>query len=233
MSDAKTTLRLVPCASILARACLLTLVCGTARAAEPALDTGTAPGSGYFLHVGPGALVFDAKATIHAAGAVLPGATVKIDPNTTLVTEFGYRWNNNVAISLTGGVPPLATVNGAGSLVGVGELGRIRYAPIVLAAQYHFTQFGRFQPYVGAGPVFLHIFKDEDGAVRNLRVRDHIGLAVELGAQYQLSSRWSLYVDAKKARLKTSATGMLGDVPIYADIKLDPAVVTGGLSYRF
>ena len=64
----------------------------------------------------------------------------------------------------------------------------------MLAAQYHFTQFGRFQPYVGAGQVFLLIFKNEDGAVRNLDVRNHSGFAVELGAQYQLDSRWSLLV---------------------------------------
>ena len=176
--------------------------------------------------------MFDASATVSAGGAVLPGATVKIDPNGTLITELGYRWNS-LAVLLTGGIPPVAKVNGAGSLTGLGELGRIRYGPIVLAAQYHFTQFGRFQPYVGAGPVFLIIFRNEDGAVHDLRVRNHTGFAVEVGARYLLDSRWSLYVDAKKASLKTSATGVLGGNPIQADIKLDPLVVSGGLSYRF
>lgn len=230
-------MRLVSIASILARASLLTIACGTTWAAdsslEPVTDAAPAPASGYFVHVGPGVLSFYPRAKVYAAGAELPGAAVQIGRNTTLVTEFGYRWSNNFAISFTGGVPPLAKVNGAGSLDAVGELGAIRYGPAVVTAQYHFTQFGRFQPYVGAGPVFLHIFKNEDGAVRNLRVRNHSGFAVEVGAEYQLDSHWSLYFDAKKARLKTTATGMLGDAPIFADIKLDPALVTGGLSYRF
>ena len=231
-------MRMVPPASTLVGAGLLALACGMARAAAPASkplpvsDAGSASGRGFFLDVGPGALVFDASATIRAGGAVLPGATVKIDPNGTLITEFGYRWNN-ASVSLTGGIPPVATVNGAGSIAGLGELGRIRYGPVVLAAQYHFTQFGRFQPYVGAGPVFLHIFRNEDGAVRDLHVQNRVGFAVELGAQYQLDSHWSLYVDAKKASLKTSATGVLGGAPIQADIKLDPLVVSGGLSFRF
>jgi outer membrane protein len=150
-------MRMVPLASTLVGAGLLALACGMARAAAPASkplrvsDAGSASGRGFFLDVGPGALVFDASATIRAGGAVLPGATVKIDPNGTLITEFGYRWNN-ASVSLTGGIPPVATVNGAGSIAGLGELGRIRYGPVVLAAQYHFTQLGRFQPYVGAGP---------------------------------------------------------------------------------
>jgi outer membrane protein len=215
-------------------ASLFSLACSPATAAEPAPEQATvadarpASTNGFFLNVGPGALVFHAGATVRAGGTIVPGATVRIDANETLITEFGYRWNN-AAISLTGGIPPSATVHGAGSLTPLGELGRIRYGPVVLAAQYHFTQFGRFQPYAGAGPVFLLIFRNEDGAVRNLDVRNHTGFAVELGAQYRLDSHWSLYFDAKKVSLKTSATGVLGGAPIQADIKLDPLVVTGGL----
>jgi outer membrane protein len=209
-----------------------------ARAAEPAPPRAPGPAGppesqeGFFLHVGPGALVFDAGATIRASGVLVPGGTVRIDPNETLITEFGYRWHQ-VSVTLTGGYPPLATVDGAGSLAGLGELGHIRYGPIVLAAQYRFTDFDRFQPYVGAGPVFLLIFKNEDGAVRQLDVRDHIGFAFEAGAEVRLDARWSLYLDAKKALLKTSATGVLAGAPIQADITLNPLVVSGGLSYRF
>jgi len=176
--------------------------------------------------------VFDEGATVSAAGSVIPGATVKIHPNETLLTAFGYRWNR-VAISFTGGYPPLATVNGAGSLATLGELGRIRYGPMVLTAQYHFTQFGRLQPYVGAGPVFLYIFKNDDGAVRDLKVRDHVGAAIQFGVEYSLGPRWSAYFDAKKVFLKTNATALLNGTPIAADIRLNPIVLGGGLSYRF
>jgi outer membrane protein len=231
-------MRLVPLLPALVGIGLALLPGTEARAVEPAAPRASGPAGppdsqeGFFLHIGPGALVFDAGATIRASGVVVPGGTVRIDPNDTLITELGYRWGQ-VSVTLTGGYPPLATVDGAGSLAGLGELGRIRYGPIVLAAQYRFIDSGRFRPYVGAGPVFLLIFKNEDGAIHQLDVRNHVGFAFEAGAEYRLDARWSLYLDAKKALLKTSATGLLAGAPIQADITLNPLVVSGGLSYRF
>ncbi len=189
--------------------------------------------SGYFyLHFGPGALLFDASATVKSSGAVIPGATVHIDPNDTLITELGYRWRN-FGLSLTGGYPPLATVNGSGSLTSLGSLGRIRYGPTVLSVQYRLPQIGQLEPYIGAGPVFLLIFKNQDGAVRHLDVHDSTGAALQLGADYRLGPTWSLFIDVKKALLKTTATAVLDSVPISADIRLNPTVIAGGFSYRF
>lgn len=186
----------------------------------------------FYLHFGSGALVFDAGATVKSSGAVISGATVHIDPNVTLITELGYRWSS-VGVSLTGGYPPVATVNGAGSLTSLGSLGRIRYGPTVLSFQYYLPHVGRLEPYIGAGPVFLLIFQNEDNAVRHLNVRDSTGAAVQLGAEYKLSPALSLVVDVKKALLKTTATAMLDGAPISADIRLDPTVIAGGFSYRF
>lgn len=207
----------------------LSLVFGSTAAMAQITESDTGP---FTVHFGPGGLLFDAGATVKAAGAAVPGATVSIDPNTTLIVELGYR-HGNFGVSLTGGVPPRATVSGAGTLAPYGALGRIRYGPVVLSAHYHFTQFGRFQPYVGAGPVFLLIFRAEDGAARQLAVRNSVGAAVQLGTDYRLARHWSLFVDAKKAHLRTDATATLGGAPISADIRLDPLVVAGGLSYRF
>jgi len=189
-------------------------------------------GQGFYLHTGPGALVFSASAIVRETGAVLPGGTVSIAPNLTEITELGYRWRH-VAVSLTGGLPPRATVDGAGSLAPLGTLGHIRYGPVVLTAHYHIGGWGRFQPYIGGGPVLLLIFKDTDGAVSRLDVRDHLGICAQLGTEFTLSRHWSLFVDAKKAALKTDATAWLGVAAIAADIKLNPLVASGGLSFRF
>jgi outer membrane protein len=193
--------------------------------AEPATD------GGFYLHVAPGALLFDADAKVESGGSVIPGATVSIDPNVTAISEIGYRWKR-LGISLTGGLPPLASVKGAGTLSPYGTLGRIRYGPTVLTAHYHFAGLGRFQPYVGGGVVLLLIFKDEDVAVNKLRVDNHWGAAVQFGAEYRLNRRLSLYLDYKKAALKTNATAILGGAPIEANIRLNPTVVSGGLSIR-
>ncbi len=206
---------------------------GKAFAADPAVGNApTASTDGVYLHVGPGALAFNAGATVKEAGAVIPGGAVKIDANGTLITELGYRWGH-LGVSLTGGFPPIATVVGDGALSPLHTLGRIRYGPTVLTAHYQFTSFGRFQPYIGGGPVFLLIFRNEDGAIQHLNVRDHVGAAVQAGAEYTLSRSWSAFVDAKKAWLMTTATADLGPAPIQARIRLDPIVIASGLSYRF
>jgi len=72
-----------------------------------------------------------------------------------------------------------------------------------------------------------------DRAVRRLDVHNSTGTAVQLGTEFHLSRPWSLFIDAKKASLKTNATAVLGGAPISADIRLNPAVISGGLSYRF
>ncbi len=187
---------------------------------------------GPYIHVGPGALIFDADAKVRSSGALLPGATVSIDPNPTVITEFGYRWRH-IGLSLTGGIPPLATVKGAGTLASLGSLGRIRYGPAVFTAHYHFTGLGRLQPYVGGGAVLLLIFGDRDGAVTRLKVGNHWGVALQAGAEYRIAPRLSLYLDVKKAALKTNATALLDGAPIEANIRLNPVVVSGGLSVRF
>ena len=206
---------------------------GPAAAVEPpATDMQAVPTDGAFLHFGPGALMFSAGATVKLAGTVIPGGTVKIDPNGTLITELGYRWGK-FGLSITGGFPPLATVSGAGSLSSLKTLGRIRYGPTVVTAHYHFTQFARFQPYLGGGPVFLLVFANKDGAIQHLDVHGHVGAAVQAGAEYALSDRWFLFGDAKKAWLRTTAAAELQSAPVQARIRLDPVVVASGLSCRF
>ncbi len=134
---------------------------------------------------------------------------MKIDPNVTVITEVGYRWRQ-FGISLTGGYPPLANVTGAGSLASLGSLGQIRYGPVVTTVQYHFSGLGWIKPYVGMGPVFLLIFRNKDGSVQNLRVRQSVGAAVQFGAEFEVSRSWGLFLDAKRALLKTDATALLG-----------------------
>ncbi|WP_457351611.1 OmpW/AlkL family protein [Sphingomonas sp. UYP23] len=186
----------------------------------------------FYVHIGPGAVLFDADAVVKTQGVTIPGATVSIDPNVTLITEVGYR-RRNFGVSLTGGFPPRARVDGAGSLTPYRALGRIRYGTVMATAHYHFTQFGRLQPYVGGGVVLLLIFKNEDLAVRDLRVGDHVGGVAQAGTDFRLSRHMSLFLDAKKVVLKTNATARLANTPISANIRLNPVVVAGGVSYHF
>lgn len=187
----------------------------------------------FYVHVGPGALILDAGAKIYTPAGRFPGATIKIAPQVTATAEVGYRFTPNWAVSATVGVPPTAVIDGAGTAAAFGTLGRTVYGPMAVTAHYHFTNFGRFQPYIGGGATYMIAFNTVDGSMNNLQVRSAWGVVGQVGADYMFTDHLGVFVDFKKAYLRTTATGGLAGIPIRADVKLDPYIVSGGLTYRF
>ncbi|MEI9965040.1 MAG: OmpW family outer membrane protein [Caulobacteraceae bacterium] len=85
---------------------------------------------------------------------VIPGATISANDSWTAVVEAGYYLTPSIAVSFTGGAPPTAKVDGAGSIAGQGRLGSVLYGPMSLTAHYHYNGFGRLRPYIGGGAGF-------------------------------------------------------------------------------
>lgn len=210
------------------------LVASASQAADP-LPEAPLPDTWlrYYVHVGPGGVLLDESAEMEAAGTVVPGATVTIKDAFTGIVEIGAFVTPNIAISFTGGFPPTAEIEASGSLNGMGRVGTAIYGPATLTAHYHFTQFGAFQPYIGAGPAFMLAFGEKDGFMNSLDVDNSVGFAVQVGADYMINERWGLFVDVKKAVLRTEAYGYLGGVPVKADVTLDPLVIHSGVTFRF
>ena len=209
-----------------------------ARAADLPPPETPPPGTPSFLanvyiHLGPAAIVNNAGARIYTPAGRLPNATIAMPPNVTPSAEIGYRFTPNWAVSTTVGLPPEADVEGAGSLTPLGKLGSNVYGPVAVTGHYHFTTFGSFQPYVGAGPAYLIGFNSRDGALSDFQVQSAWGAVGQVGADYMLSDHFGLFVDLKQAYLRTTARGSLGPVPTHADVKLDPFIASGGLTYRF
>lgn len=212
--------------SIAAGVAALSLI-GSAAAAQ------VQPDRRFYLHVGPAQLDLDESAVMTAGGQPVPGGDISIEPQITAVFELGYFIRPNVAVSFTGGVPPKAEIEAAGSLEGLGKLGEITYGPAAVTAHYHFNPEGRLRPYAGGGVSFMYVFDEEDGLLTDLNVENTIGLAVQAGAEYMFTDRLGAFVDYKKAFFSSESTGNLGGAPIQADVQLDPAVVHAGLSFRF
>jgi outer membrane protein len=187
----------------------------------------------FFLHLGPAGLILDEGADIYTSGSQVPGGTIKIKQHLTFAVEAGYYLSPNLAVSFTGGLPPNVKIEAAGVMAGMGRVGATTYGPMTATLHYHFTGLGRFQPYIGAGPTFMHVFDQKDGIMSQLRVDDAFGFAVQVGADYMINDTWGVFVDVKKAILRTDGTGFLGPMPIRADIRLDPLVVHTGLTLRF
>jgi outer membrane protein len=195
---------------------------------------GTSSDAGFFfVHLGAAGLILDEGAEIYAGGYRISGGDISVKSHLTFAAEVGYYFTPNIAVSFTGGVPPNVKIKADGSMDGLGRVGATTYGPMTLTAHYHFTGWGRLQPYVGIGPAFMYVFDEKDGLMGSLDIDHAIGVAFQVGADYMITDNWGVFVDVKKAILRTEATGFLGPAPIRADVKLDPLVLHTGVTYRF
>lgn len=197
---------------------------------EPKVDY--APLPSWYLHAGVGGILLSESAKLQAGGAPIPG-NVRIDSQITPVVEVGYFFTPNVAVSLTGGLPPKITIQGKGATAGLGTLATAVYGPTTLTAHYHFTDFGAIQPYIGGGVAFMKIFSTKDRVLQNVKADDAFGVTLQAGVDIMIDRNWGAFVDVKKAFLRTTTTGTLGGAPISAKLVLDPLVVHSGVTYRF
>lgn len=201
--------------------------------AAGAVTGAAAEDSKFFLHVGPAGLFLDEGAEIKLNGSIVPGASVRINDHATLGFEVGYFFDPNWAVSFTGGFPPAPSINGAGTVESLGKLGSILYGPTALTGHYHFTNFGALKPYVGAGAMFMFVFNNDSAALQDMKVNGAIGAVGQIGAEYMLTEKLGLFLDVKKAYLRTNATGTLYGLPVESKVRLDPLVINAGLTYRF
>ena len=208
------------------RADALTEAEASLRAAEAALDEAKASTIG-------GGIMLSESAKMTAFGAPILGADIKIDSQVTPVVSVGYFFTPNVAVSLTGGVPPKIDVHAKGAIAGLGVLGSAVYGPATLTAHWHFTELGPIQPYVGAGVAYMKVFSTKDRVLTNIKMDDTYGLALQAGVDIMINRNWGAFIDVKKAFLRTDARGTLGGAPIQAKVVLDPLVVHSGVTYRF
>lgn len=179
------------------------------------------------------------------SGAIGPNAqgaisNVAIRPIYTLGLEAGYFVTPNIAIALSAGVPPIAHLKATGLTLapqlGTNNLGSVRFGPAMLLAQYHFTNFGAFQPYLGAGAVYVINFGNfSDGILTNLSADQNFGFVLQAGADYMLTQNWGVFVDAKKIFYSTDVSGDLLNlnVPIRTHVQLDPWVTSAGITFKY
>jgi outer membrane protein len=209
----------------------LALLAATAMTAIGA--AASAQESRWYVHMGPAQMALDEAATMTAGGQPIPGADISIDPQLTVALELGYFVTPHIAVSFTGGVPPDAQIEAAGTLAGAGRIGEINYGPATLTAHYHLGRGERFSPYIGGGVAYMYVFDTTDGLLAGLEVDNTVGLAFQAGADLALNEKWGLFIDYKKAFLQTESRGSLGGAPVVADTQVDPSVLHGGLSFRF
>ncbi len=185
------------------------------------------------LKLGSGAVLFNSSARIKVAGNEVPGGNARLSDGVTATGELEYFPTRNVSIAAIFGIPLNSTGRGAGSLTSLGELGRVKYGIGGLVARYHVNASGRFSPFIGAGISRFLSFSTRDGAVSDLEIDSAWGTAVQAGADFHISRRLGLYLNASYVPVKTDARGLVGGAPATARVTANPAAIQGGVSYRF
>lgn len=154
----------------------------------------------------------------------LAGLDVNVNNKTIPEVDVSYFFNKNMAVELVLTVPQKQTVNS-----NVGELGTFKHLPPTLLAQYHFTNFNGFKPYVGAGINYTKISGVE---MNGLTLNSHSwGGALQAGVDIPLDKNWSLNFDIKKIYIKTDVYDGAG--VSLGTLKLNPVAASVGIGYRF
>ncbi|MBV1706707.1 MAG: outer membrane beta-barrel protein [Hyphomicrobiales bacterium] len=204
---------------------------------------------GFFMRLGVTYGLNTSQSTLYAQpGPGLPllellGVGAKIADVFTLGAQFGYFLTNNVSAEIAVGLPLDAKVtttgNGGGGLPPVGtRLATVMPAIVPLTVDYHFTQLGAFQPYLGIGIAPLFSFRQSDGLDTGVTVDPTVGLVLQAGTDVMIDRHWGVTFDVKKvfAYGKSHATGIAGvPVPLASEqhTHYQPWLLTTGVVYRF
>jgi len=194
-------------------------------------------------------------------GSVVPGATTTTSWAVIPEVDVSYFLTKNIAIEA---ICCLSRhhVQGLGVLAG-SSLAHAWVFPPSLIFQYHFTNFGAFQPYVGVGVNFTAYFSDAGNnswalystpsstaaalGVRavsatfySLSVTPSWGVVGQVGFDYMFNETWGVNVDLKRILMEPNVHGYIYSpalsglyVPVNAKLNIDPWVASVGVTYRF
>lgn len=148
-----------------------------------------------------------------AAGAMSPGAELKVDSNTILEFDISYYITKNIAAELilaTGSKHDVSVSKEPGNTLPNQLLGSVDVLPPTLTLQWHFNPDQMIDPYVGAG-INYTAFLDKKLDVRqgplagsDIKVEnDSWGYALQAGLDINLKDGWLVNADVKYIDLDT------------------------------
>jgi len=121
------------------------------------------------------------------------------------------------------------------------RLGKTWILPPTLTLQYHFTNFGKFQPYIGGGVNYTFFYSENSSKyLGDLTVDGAWGGAAQIGFDYMMTKHWGLNFDVKKIWLAPSYHAKLGyrygelaGTKVSGRARIDPWLIGAGVTYRF
>lgn len=162
----------------------------------------------------------------------IPGSDLSYSDTVTPELDISYYFTDNLAAELILGTT-YANIYGEGTISGLGKIGKVWVLPPTLTLQYHFTDFGAFKPYVGAGVNYTIFYNQDAGSADALHVKNTFGGAVQVGFDYMLDQHWGFNFDVKKLFLEPKFDVTVGGTDLTGKAKLNPWLIGTGVTYRF
>ena len=158
------------------------------------------------------------------------GLDLTINDKVIPEVDISYFLTPQIAVELVLTYPQKQTIRSYGT-----DIGSLKHLPPTLTAQYHFTSFGAFKPYVGAGLNYTRFSSVRfDPAVQTARQpslsKNSVGLAVQVGFDYEFIKNTHFNVDAKKVQIRTDVSSAGTEVGTF---EVDPWLIGVGIGRRF
>lgn len=171
----------------------------------------------------------------------IPGQRVTANNNTQLGISGTYMLNEKLGIEVLGSTPFTHDVSAKGGSLAGASVGKIKHLPPTVSAQYYpMGTSGKLKPYIGAGLNYTIFFDEKTGAdieglgYDKLSLDNSVGLAAQVGVDYQINKKWFLNASAMYADINTKATLTGPGVDnLTVDYDLDPMVYRVNVGFKF
>ncbi|MFW8592590.1 OmpW/AlkL family protein [Cribrihabitans neustonicus] len=159
-----------------------------------------------------------------SGNGTLAGAAADIDDGTalSLTAEYFFRDNWGVELLVASPFEHDVKLNGAFAA-------SAKQLPPTLSVNYHFPAAGKVKPFLGLGVNYTTFFEEET-ALGTLELDDSFGLALNAGADYQITGTGALRFNLRYMDIDTDATLNGADI---GTAEIDPVVVNLAYVHRF
>jgi outer membrane protein len=172
-------------------------------------------------------------------------AELDVDDDTQLSLTIEYMFTPNWGVEVLGATPFKHTAKGTDTLSGL-DVAHVKHLPPTVSAVYHFNEGSALRPYVGAGINYTVFFSENltgeaDAAFEslgltggNLDLDDSWGVALQVGADYNITGNWWMNASVRWIDISTSAEITFDDgTQVSSDLDLDPFVYSIMVGYHF
>lgn len=156
--------------------------------------------------------------------ATVGGQSLSVGDNLRPTFTVEYFIRDNLGIELLAAVPFQHNI-----ALGGNTIAKTKQLPPTLSVNYHFPTQSAFKPFVGAGLNYTTFF-DTTSSLGTLELSDSWGIALQAGADYQVSDNGALRVNVRWIDINTDAT--LNGAAL-TEVEIDPIVVGVSYIHRF